>query len=77
MIVDQVEHKLAGSGRREVATETIGLTVLEELRQVDEVAYVRFASVYRSFRNVNQFMQELRSILERHPGGARPEDPDG
>ena len=62
MIVDQVEHKLAGSGRREVATETIGLTVLEELRQVDEVAYVRFASVYRSFQSVDEFFHLLTDL---------------
>ena len=65
MIVDQVEHKLAGSGRREVPSETIGLTVLEELRQVDDVAYVRFASVYRSFQSVDEFFSLLTDLRQK------------
>jgi transcriptional repressor NrdR len=64
IIVDRVEQKLAGSGRREVPSEAIGLYVLEELRQVDEVAYVRFASVYRSFQNVDEFFNLLRDLKD-------------
>lgn len=62
MIVDAVEHKLAGSGRREVPSEQIGLAVLDQLRQVDEVAYVRFASVYRSFQSVDEFFALLTDL---------------
>ena len=62
MIVDQVERKLAGAGRREVPSETIGRYVLEELRLVDEVAYVRFASVYRSFQNIDEFFDLLQDM---------------
>jgi len=64
IIVDRVEQKLAGSGRREVPSELIGLRVLEELRLVDEVAYVRFASVYRSFQNVDEFFNLLRDLKD-------------
>jgi len=62
IIVDQVEAKLASSGRREVPSETIGRYVLEELRDVDQVAYVRFASVYRSFQSVDEFFGLLRDM---------------
>ena len=62
IIVDQVEHKLAAAGRREVPSETIGRYVLEELRTVDQVAYVRFASVYRSFQSIDEFFDLLRDM---------------
>lgn len=62
MIVERVEQKLAGAGRREVPSEAIGLAVLEELRQLDEVAYVRFASVYRSFQSVDEFFALLKDL---------------
>jgi len=62
IIVDQVEHKLAAAGRREVPSETIGRYVLEELRTVDQVAYVRFASVYRSFQSIDEFFDLVRDM---------------
>jgi transcriptional repressor NrdR len=62
IIVDRVEQKLAGAGRREVPSEAIGRYVLEELRSVDPVAYVRFASVYRSFQNVDEFFNLLNDL---------------
>jgi len=62
IIVDQVERKLASSGRREVPSESIGHLVLEELRHVDQVAYVRFASVYRSFQSVDEFFDLLKDM---------------
>jgi transcriptional repressor NrdR len=61
-IVDVVERKLAASGRRQVPSETIGRYVLEELRAVDEVAYIRFASVYRSFKSVSEFFDLLQDM---------------
>jgi transcriptional repressor NrdR len=61
-IVEEIERRLAGGPSREVTTSTLGLLILERLRQVDEVAYVRFASVYRSFQNVDEFMTELRDL---------------
>jgi transcriptional repressor NrdR len=62
-IVDAVESKLASRDVREMSTEEIGNMVIEELRRLDQVAYVRFASVYRRFEDVNQFMDELRNLL--------------
>ncbi len=62
IIVDHVEHELATSGRREVPSDVIGGCVLEQLRQVDEVAYVRFASVYRSFQSVDEFFALLSAM---------------
>lgn len=62
IIVDRVERDLARAGRREVPSETIGRYVLEHLRDVDEVAYVRFASVYRSFQNIDEFFTLLADL---------------
>ena len=65
-IVDSVESMLAARDVREMSTEEIGSTVIEELRRLDQVAYVRFASVYRRFEDVNQFMDELKGLLIKH-----------
>jgi transcriptional repressor NrdR len=62
IIVDRVEINLAQAGRREVPSEAIGIYVLEQLRDVDEVAYVRFASVYRSFQNIDEFFALLNDL---------------
>lgn len=62
-IVDSVESTLAAREVREMSTEEIGALVIEELRRLDQVAYVRFASVYRRFEDVNQFMDELKTLL--------------
>ena len=65
--IEHVTHTLQTIGEREVSSRLIGDLVMEELRRLDVVAYVRFASVYRSFRDLNQFMEALRSLLEeRH-----------
>jgi transcriptional repressor NrdR len=68
----RVEARCQEEYDREVPSTVIGSLVMEELRQLDHVAYVRFASVYREFKDVSQFMDELRPILEAH-GGARAE----
>ena len=68
IIVDGVEHELARSGRREVPSETIGNLVLEALHGVDDVAYVRFASVYRSFRSIDEFAALLRDLQAEREG---------
>ena len=65
-IADEIEQILQGSGEREIATQVIGEKVMERLRTLDTVAYVRFASVYRQFQDVDQFMRELRGILDQH-----------
>jgi transcriptional repressor NrdR len=66
IIVDGVEQELAQSGRREVPTGTLGQMILDRLRGVDDVAYVRFASVYRSFQDVQEFLELLEHL---RPGG--------
>lgn len=69
-IVDRVEHLLATSGRREVPSETVGSHVMDHLHEVDDVAYVRFASVYHSFRSIDEFFDLLSGLRrernERH-----------
>ena len=62
-IVDYVEQKLFSSLESEVSSKVIGELVMEQLRKVDEVAYVRFASVYRQFKDINTFMAELNKLL--------------
>ena len=63
-LVDDVERAVLGDARNEVSSRDIGEAVMDRLQKLDEVAYVRFASVYRSFRDLNQFMETLRSLLE-------------
>ncbi len=62
-IADAIELELQNSLEREVRTETIGEQVMARLKDVDEVAYVRFASVYRQFKDIGTFMQELNKLL--------------
>lgn len=62
-IVSRIEQSLVESGDREVKSTVIGEKVMEELYNLDGVAYVRFASVYREFKDVNQFMKELKDLL--------------
>jgi transcriptional repressor NrdR len=63
-LVDQLEADLLRQGVDEVPSHEIGARVMEALRSLDEVAYVRFASVYRHFKDLNQFLEELRSFLK-------------
>lgn len=65
--INHITRKLMASGEREVPSLTIGELVMEELRSLDQVAYVRFASVYRSFEDVNAFREEIER-LESEPG---------
>jgi len=62
-IVDGVESQIASREVREMSSQEIGNWVIEELRRLDQVAYVRFASVYRRFEDVAQFMDELKQLL--------------
>lgn len=64
-IVDRVERACQDIQGREVPTSFIGERIMEELRHLDGVAYVRFASVYREFRDVSDFMEELKDLLKR------------
>jgi len=62
-IVSRIEYNLLEKGDHEISASEIGEMVMEELRKLDEVAYVRFASVYRQFRDINEFMSELKDLL--------------
>lgn len=63
-IVDAVESEIYNIGKREITTNDIGEIVMSRLKTLDDVAYVRFASVYRQFKDVNTFMEELQKILK-------------
>ena len=62
--IGHLVHKLRTLGEREVPSRTVGEMVMEELRELDEVAYVRFASVYRSFQDVTEFEEEIRRLQQ-------------
>ncbi len=64
-MVDDIEAALQNSLDREVTSERIGELVMDKLKAVDEVAYVRFASVYRQFKDINTFMSELNKLLQK------------
>jgi transcriptional repressor NrdR len=61
--VEEIEKSLQDKGLKEIPSTVIGEEVMEKLHNLDEVAYVRFASVYRSFKDINEFMTELKDIL--------------
>ncbi len=63
-IVDRIEKAVQEKGHKEIISTDIGETVMKELQSLDEVAYVRFASVYRSFKDINEFMDELKELLK-------------
>lgn len=62
--VDRLEMRFLDMGEREIPSSAIGEAVMEEIKGLDEVAYVRFASVYREFRDINEFMTELKDLLD-------------
>jgi transcriptional repressor NrdR len=63
-----VEQELANTLAREIQAQRIGELVMERLRKVDEVSYVRFASVYRQYKDINTFMEELNKLLHTEKG---------
>lgn len=64
-ILRQVEESLQEKETKEIPSTEVGELVMEQLKTIDDVAYVRFASVYRSFRDINEFMKELQGLLKR------------
>ena len=64
-LVDEVENEIYNMEEKEVATAAIGEIVMDKLKALDEVAYVRFASVYREFKDVNTFMEEIGKLLKK------------
>jgi transcriptional repressor NrdR len=71
--VDNLERELQDMGEREIPVRVVGARVMDALRTIDEVAYVRFASVYRQFKDLNEFMEELKGLL----GGRENEKSEG
>ncbi|MCH7548836.1 MAG: transcriptional repressor NrdR [Candidatus Krumholzibacteriota bacterium] len=67
-LLDDVESDISGRFRNEVKSSELGNQVMERLHVLDEVAYVRFASVYRQFTDINQFMKEVKSLLDKQGG---------
>lgn len=71
-VVDSIEKKLINMGTREVPSTWIGEEVMNSLRETDKVAYVRFASVYRQFKDINELMDEVKTLFEqRNPFPSR------
>ena len=70
-LTDRIEAGLAERGGKEVPSSFIGSAVMNELHRLDQVAYVRFASVYRSFKDIEEFMRELEELIQR-----RKQEPD-
>ena len=62
--IDEIETKIYNMGTREVETSVIGEMVMDKLKDLNEVAYVRFAAIYREFKDVNTFMSELKKLLK-------------
>ncbi|MDO3678905.1 transcriptional regulator NrdR [Paenibacillus ehimensis] len=69
MIVSEVEKQIRTTAHAEVDSREIGEIVMSELYPVDEVAYIRFASVYRQFKDIDMFMKELTELLSKHQAG--------
>jgi transcriptional repressor NrdR len=63
-ITDAIEKKLIGLGVKEISSKKIGEEVVNSLKELDKVAYVRFASVYREFKDINEFMNEVKALFE-------------
>ena len=63
-LVSRVETSVRGLGENEVSSTAIGEFVMNELKDLDEIAYIRFASVYRQFRDMDDFMSELKKVMK-------------
>ena len=63
-MIDEIENEIFALGEKEIQTSVIGEKVMNKLKDVDEVAYVRFASVYREFKDVNTFIDEIKNLLK-------------
>lgn len=63
-VVDEIEEKLQNLSKTEITSKEVGQEVMRKLKELDEVAYVRFASVYHKFKDINEFMDELKGLLK-------------
>jgi len=64
--IDELERDLRETGEKEIPSSEVGEKIMSKLHELDDVAYVRFASVYREFKDVNDFVDELKSLLSKH-----------
>jgi transcriptional repressor NrdR len=71
-LAEDVEREASESGEKEIAAKVVGEKLLPKIRALDPVAYVRFASIYREFRDVDEFMSELASLVKHRAGSAGP-----
>jgi transcriptional repressor NrdR len=74
-VADRIERSVADRGEKEVASAVIGEAVVQALRELDTVAYVRFASVYRSFQDIDEFVEELEGLIKERRIAGRPAAP--
>jgi transcriptional repressor NrdR len=65
MVTDRIEKRIQEMGETEIESRVVGEELMKELHQLDQVAYVRFASVYREFKDIDQFMDELRTLAQQ------------
>ena len=72
--VEEIEQELYRQGKQEVPSSAIGELVMEQLRHLDKIAYIRFASVYRSFNDVETMLEELEALLNRKKAGQQGSD---
>ena len=73
--LEEIESDLSNSGRAEITSKDIGELVMDRLKVMDRVAYIRYASVYRDFRDIESFKQEIEALIEnREPGDGVPEN---
>jgi transcriptional repressor NrdR len=70
-VVDEIGRAVGALGEAEIRSERIGEEVMRRLRKLDEVAYVRFASVYRSFKDIDEFMSELATLINKREDGSK------
>lgn len=73
-VVDRIEKKLAAALEREVSSKAVGDLVMEELKTLDGVAYLRFASVYQSFQDISDFLAEAQAVARNQSGGGSEEE---
>jgi len=70
-ILNQIEEKIRRTGAEQIESKVIGEYVMESLRETDHVAYIRFASVYRSFTDVSSFQEEVKNLIKQKTGGIK------
>jgi len=70
-ILDKIEEKIRRTGKEQIESKLIGEYVMESLKELDHVAYIRFASVYRSFTDISSFQEEVKNLIKQKTGGSK------